>query len=246
MNHEKLNNLVFCYQETKDEETARSIHDIITKEWDRTNAFDRLSNIYGLSRNDVESNAYNCLFNALDPEVFRDGRSKFFNLLGRMLSNACKDDVGKLAIFRRADSTEMETQDSGGDGTFSVLDVTGSEDEDIKDFEIKSDQRQLIAELASKADEKCRQALNAFLQTDNAYEAGKLLGVRNVTVENRIKKLARYFDVNKWGDVSQYLTNSDVMEDDIIYPYVKDEREPDIPEEMPVKTYHLDIESSAI
>jgi RNA polymerase sigma factor (sigma-70 family) len=55
---------------------------------------------------------------------------------------------------------------------------------------IKKEQRQLLDLLNANADNKSRQAFQAFASSESYREAAKLLGVNHETVKNRIEKMS--------------------------------------------------------
>src|SRR5690625_6186132 len=64
-----------------------------------------------------------------------------------------------------------------------------AEDEAIESFQKTSEQRQLLANLLERADDKSRQAIIAYSQSKSYLEAAKLLGISNHAVKRRIEKV---------------------------------------------------------
>lgn len=204
MDNEKLNSYVTSYQSTKKEDTFLVIYNEVMRRWRNANLYTLLAKRYKLCVTEVEGIALEKLFYTVN--YYRpDG--DYYNMLGTSIRRSCIDEFRKnekrindISIESFKDKNDMEIDLS------EFLVCANAEDEAIQELQIKNDQRQLIVKLLEKANEKSRQALNAYSVSSSYLEASKLLGVDNQTVERRIKKISKYFDANQNGTIYDFFT----------------------------------------
>lgn len=73
----------------------------------------------------------------------------------------------------------------------------------------KDSQRQLIKDLVSGSDERTIEIVRTWLDSDkpNITSIGKQLGMNHRTVARCLQRLAKNFDQEKYGDITEYLTS---------------------------------------
>ncbi len=219
MSHEQSNkydNLDFMvkrYQQTQSDELYSEIYETITKLWRK--AIRRNATLYGIETEEVECIAHEKLAKislSYDPP-----NGPFTMILFTAIKNGCKDELDKRTRNAKKEYLTSPIIDEDGTETdlldnveIKVEGVTpNAETEAVESLQKNSDQRQLIANLRDCVDEKARQSLDAFEESDYSFKgAAKLLGVSDNTVRNRIQSIARYYDTNRFGDIHDYFTAS--------------------------------------
>lgn len=79
----------------------------------------------------------------------------------------------------------------------------------INSLEMKTDEdkRQLINALTENCDTLTTAIVDEYLNSDNPnpYSIGKKLGVHNMTVVRQLRKLTKFYDATRFGDLDNYL-----------------------------------------
>jgi hypothetical protein len=115
------------------------------------------------------------------------GEYKFYS---KLRYTETKKDESDSCLLQIEDEHHVEQE---------VIDKLGKKRED--------DQRQLIAFLSdpSQVDSDTTLIVSNFSQHDSITALAKALGMHHETVKRKLRKLARRYDANRFGDINEYL-----------------------------------------
>lgn len=209
MNNKQLNNLVISYQGNRSEKVFTEIFEKVTEIWKSNNVLYSLARKYGLDYSEVESLANYTLYDTVRKY---ENTGNYYNFLSVALSRKCMNLRRDLSNYLDNEvslnaSVDNDNEDKPENPLIKFLVNADAEEEIVKRLQKKIDQRQLIDDLLDKAPSKCRQALEAYVESRYSYtEAAKLLNISYPAVKRRVEKIATYFDANQNGNVYDYFT----------------------------------------
>lgn len=202
MNKEKIEWLASMYSKSKSDLTASDLFAEMEQSW--KGILVSRSKRFNIPTDEVEFIANESLFKSLRNYDLHKG--KFIALFNVNLKRGCIDYLRTQCV---------EIKDNAGETYFvPQVELYGLESEvasanavdSIAEHQKNNDQRQLIANLLSNADETTRQSVSAYMVTDSFRSAAKLLGKKDKnSVSRLIRKLARSYDANRFGDYHDYL-----------------------------------------
>lgn len=197
-----LNLLVSNYQCTKNELIFNEIYRIATNKWPAI--LRKLANKYYIDEADVESIANYKLYEVV--LTHDNSKGDFVHNLSRAIRRGCIDLVRKKKLKDAFESLVPAKTDEDGNevNPLESLATANAEEEIIEHIQKKSDQRQLIADLLSFADDDTRESASAYMMYGSFGEAAKLLGTNKMKISRQIKRLANHFDANQFGDYRDY------------------------------------------
>lgn len=194
------------YQATKDEDSFTEIYQYIYGS--RTNLVMSFATRYKLDEHDVESMINSRLLKVL--ARFEGTSDKFRNAVFRSIRNGCIDLYrSKVAMENHYTEVMYEDDDGALNEIYEIIsDAPTSDEEDFRITEIqkKHDQRQLTAYLLSNVSEPTLTSALTFIETNSYRQAAKQIGTTHHTIKARIRKLAKRFDENQFGNYHDYFT----------------------------------------
>lgn len=206
-NYKKLNKYVLKLQicESSDYDSLFSeFYRELTSIWSSKGVIRSLANKYRLDEDDVLSIASFKSYELI--EKFDETQGDFYHLLSTSISRKLIDAADKRNEHANAHAASFETSMEDDPNIIPFIPHANAEEEAIEHLQKESEQRQLLAYLVEKADDKCQQALSAFSKSKSYREVAKLLGISHPAVKRRIKKVAKQFDSNKHGSIYDYFT----------------------------------------
>lgn len=201
-NEHALELLVINYNITGNEVIFNEIYNTVTEYTNKR--ITGLSRKYNIDSLEVESVINFKIFQVV--KAFDKSKGTFMKQLNTAIRNGCIDALRKDAR-EKSDNLSFLNKDDSPD-FMDKLAPTGlsAEINAIENLQKDREQRQLLANLTVKVDDNTRQSVIAFLDAGSYGEAAKLLGVNKGTIQRRIKRIARYFDANQMGQVTDYFT----------------------------------------
>jgi len=176
------------YQRTFDEDVFERIYAEASANWPKM--IPRLARRYVLDEHDVSSVAHEKLFELA--KSYEREKGTFENMLGRAIRLGCIDLVRK----RKRHESHYLFDDFAKVERYTDR-RANAEEECIEYLQKKYDQRQLVEHLMELADDKTRQSLIAFIESDFSYSnAAKRLNTTRKTVRRRITNLAKFVPDN--------------------------------------------------
>lgn len=128
----------------------------------------------------------------------------------KYVKRECRRYYGMINYFAEEDIDKDESV--GGIKLSDIADDYDIESDAIYRIEGKKDEdkRQLIHDLMKDADELTKAIVSILSANPNVSysKIGRTLGIHHETVRRRLAQLANNYDVNKYGDVSEYLMTS--------------------------------------
>ena len=93
-------------------------------------------------------------------------------------------------------------------GEHPLYEVIQYDDSNERKAEIQDQQRQLIENLVDGSDERTRKIVQTFLESDKPTisNVAAKLGLHKQVVSRSVKRLARNYSENLYGEVSDYIT----------------------------------------
>lgn len=183
-----IEDLVMEYQRTFDEDVFERIYEEVSANWSKM--IPRLARRYVLDEHDVSSVAHEKLFELA--KSYEREKGTFENMLGRAIRLGCIDLVRK----RKRHESHYLFDDFAKVERYTDR-RANAEEECVEYLQKKYDQRQLVERLMELADDKTRQSLIAFIESDFSYSnAAKRLGTTRKTVRRRITNLAKFVPDN--------------------------------------------------
>lgn len=179
---------ILIYQQTGDEQIFYEIYKKVSENW--ATLIPKLAKKYYLDEHDVESVAHTKLYELV--KSYDKLKGNFTHMLGQAIRRGCIDIIRQNK--RREPETLIEDYSSL---EFLASQRANAETECIEYIQKKHEQRQLLKTILKHADDKTRQSLIAFINSDFSYStAAKQLGTTRKTIRRHITKLAEYFDGN--------------------------------------------------
>ncbi|MED3649991.1 hypothetical protein [Heyndrickxia sporothermodurans] len=207
-NQPSLELLVINYKNTSNEVIFGDIFRIASKYLHKRIA--RLAERYNIDRDDVESVINLKVFEVA--RKFDASKGPFMKQLNTAIKFGCIDEMRK-DIRREEVTLSHLTANIPEDDLPEFLDkltpidfTSSAETQAVTNLQENREQRQLLAKLLSDADEGTRQSASAYLEVGSYDAAAKLLGTNQMNVFRKIKRLARKFDANQMGQISDYFT----------------------------------------
>lgn len=202
--NKQINELVEDFQSTGCDIFFRDLSKTLTKAWRKDGAIRGLARRYGITEGEVMSIALERAYRLTN--VYETGKGDFYRLLSRTLSNACIDELRRNKRHETVPLDSVKESDDDWD-LLDYIPTGNAEDEAIEFLQIKNDQRQLVASMLDKAPDKCRQAVEAYIESDfSITDAAKRLGVSYPTAKRRIEMLSRFYSENQYGNLNDYFT----------------------------------------
>lgn len=200
----QINRLVSDLQEaTNDQEfDARFslLYEKVNERWISDRVIQSISSRYNIPEQDVLSVALDKLYETC--KTFYKKEFAYYHYLSRAISLGCANILKQ----RYREVTEEPTENLSAMEDDPTLVEFIPKSNNVDDFQKTSEQRQLLAQLLEKADDKCRQAVEAYSKSESFLEAAKLLGIDDKTVKRRVEKVAKHFNHAMYGDVYEYFT----------------------------------------
>lgn len=200
-----INELATRYQSEKEDAVFRVLHEKVSELWNRENFLKKLANRYRKSHDEVYSIAITKMHEVTN-RFIKTETSNYYHYLSKVITNAVIDEVREEVNRSEYISHSYEYAMEDDPHLVKFIPHANAEDEAIESFQKTSEQRQLLANLLERADDKSRQAIIAYSQSKSYLEAAKLLGISNHAVKRRIEKVAKLFDVNEFGVITDYFT----------------------------------------
>lgn len=210
----EINELAIRYTNSEGTETKdvifNDLYRKVTEMWRKENAILLLARRYQMSYEDAYSIALEKLY--FTAEGFKsfekeDGaRTVFYHYLTKNISNAFIDYLRRKIKRSEHEVEAFEDSMESDPHLIKYIPRANEDGEDLDEYIKGSEQRQLLAQLLEKADDKCRQAVEAFSKTTSYHAASKELGISNHAVKRRIQKVAKLFDTSIYGDIHDYFT----------------------------------------
>lgn len=99
--------------------------------------------------------------------------------------------------------------DEEGNQVFEFADSINVEDYAISNIEKSPDKLPLIRALTEKADDFTVAAVHLILSNPNATlnSIATEMGVQQIQLQRKLRKLAKYYDPSRFGDISRYLAS---------------------------------------
>lgn len=209
LHNERINVIVGKLQELipktpEYDETFTELYEEVRQRWYAEGALSSLMNKYQLTEDEVLSTALEKLRTAIDN--FSDFNKAFYNYLSTCISNECKNLASSKYEVRKIEGTSIEYLIEEEPQFLGKLPHANAEDEAVEFFQKESEQRQLLANLLDKADEKSRQAVEALSKFETFHAAAKQLGISNHAVKRRVRKVAKLYNRNEYGNITDYFT----------------------------------------
>lgn len=207
--YKKLNNYVERLQvceESKYDELFTDFYLELESIWSNRRVIASLAYQYRLGEDDAQSIANITLLDAI--KTYDTSKGHFYLYLSSSIANACKKRAKENIKYANANVSSFETSMEDDPKMIPHIPHGDAQEEAIEFLQKESEQHRLLAYLRGKTDEKCRQALSAFLKSETCTYNGaaKLLGIDNQTVERRIKKVAKQFNPKEHGLINDYFT----------------------------------------
>lgn len=204
-----ITNAIISYQDTKCETSfALLYHHIYGK---GNSIIKTFSSRYKLDEHDVESMINEKILDIT--EKYEGSSDKFRNAVFQAIKFGCID-LARKRNRKESHHTEVMQEDDEGrlNEIYEVKEVAPTTEENsfIEGIQKKYDQRQLIAFLTSKADNKILTSASAFIELDSYRKAAKLLGTTDKTVKSRVRSLSKQFDENRFGNYYDYFTTATI------------------------------------
>lgn len=206
----KINNLVRQFKEESCLENADFIFSElyleISDRWRKDGVIQSLSFRYRIEESEVLSLALEKLYQVV--QAFYDFAYEFYHYLSRSLSNACMKEAKSRKSRKNEEFMSSVSSMEDDPNLVRFIPHANADNEELDDYVKRSEQRQLIAKLTEKADDKSRQALTAFSKSKSGsfLDASKSLGIDDKTVKRRVRKVAKLFDPKQFGDIHDYFT----------------------------------------
>ncbi|MFD1453269.1 hypothetical protein [Oceanobacillus sojae] len=207
--YKKLNNYVERLQiceESKYDELFTDFYSELESIWSSRRVIASLAYQYRLGEDDAQSIANLTLLDVI--KTYDTSKGHFYLYLSSSIANACKKRAKENIKHANANVSSFETSMEDDPKMIPHIPHGDAEEEAIEFLQKESEQHRLLAYLRGKTDEKCRQALSAFLKSETCTYNGaaKLLGIDNETAKRRIRKVAKQFDSSIHGSLYDYLT----------------------------------------
>ncbi len=192
------------YSITKDEDVFNEIYDILSSEWSRGYRY-HARKLWS-SPEEVQAAFEDTLLSVLTKY---DGQRPFANLLARSIKNT------KATIYRKCkrycESQPLIVDHKTEDSEELPIEIADEYTLEQQFFEsqTKGDQRQLISHLIDPdkvSDAKTTAIVEAFPKYNSITALGKALGMHHEQVLRRLRKLAKNYDPNEFGDIHDYLS----------------------------------------
>lgn len=161
-----------------------------------------LAEKYQLDQQDVESTINFKIMQVVTS--YEDSKGPFFKQLNAAINKGCIDLCRKNSPDKNQTFISLDNEDFSD--KLAPTSETTAEDDAITKMQKECEQRQLLANLILDADADTRQSVHAFLDGGSYGKAAKLISVEKKTIQRRIKRLARKFDANKMGQITDYFT----------------------------------------
>jgi RNA polymerase sigma factor (sigma-70 family) len=162
----------------------------------------KLAARYQLDEQDVESEINKKVQDVI--ENYDESKGPFFRQLFTAIKYGCCD------LCRSKNKDKKMWGGSLDDENFSdklaPTSETTAEEDAITKIQKECEQRQLLANLIDNVDADTRQSISAYLDGGSYGKAAKLISVDKKTIQRRIKRLARKFDANQMGQITDYFT----------------------------------------
>lgn len=169
------------------------LYEHVSERWRSDNVLTSLARKYNEPESEILSIALDKIYETV--QTFYKKEFAYYNYLSRSISLGCANVLKKK--YDR-DKEELTENISNMENDPKLVDFI-PQSNNIEEFQKSSEQRQLLAHLLEKADDKSRQAVIAFSSSKSFLEAAKLLGVDDKTVKRRVEKVAKLFDPSKYG-----------------------------------------------
>lgn len=171
----------------------------------------RDANRRGMKRMGYDANDADTVFNdTFDRVIRREVTDSFERLLSRSLKNA-RIDFDRREKRRRKREVSWNTPTSAMPDA-PTLEMTMVSDDDTEAEAVakkkEAEQRQLLDFLLeSTTDSLTKKIVRMLPEYDSANALAKALGVHHSVVSRKMKSLARFYDANRFGDISDYLAS---------------------------------------
>lgn len=207
MTKEKLNSLVLQYRDTRCNHVFEEIYNTVSPVWRRTVHSDAA--VAGVDRRDMWALYEDVLLKVI--EAFNPEKANFENFLNASLYNAKKDlRKEKSRLYRRELYGIMRGHGADEEGAATLdfeSDTWVTEEDAIASVQRERDQRQLISFLVANADDFTKKVVKSLPSYAFNYTSlGKAIGVHHSKVSRALIRLARKYDGNRFGDISDYMT----------------------------------------
>lgn len=159
---------------------------------------------YFLDAQDVESLSNEKLFEVV--QSYDESKGPFFKYLNTAIKYGCCDLCREQKIEDKKEITFVSTDNEDFSDKLAPTSETTAEEDAITKIQKECEQRQLLANLIDNVDADTRQSISAYLDGGSYGKAAKLISVDKKTIQRRIKRLARKFDANQMGQITDYFT----------------------------------------
>lgn len=208
MTKEKLNSLALQYRDTRSNSIFEEIYNEVSPVWERSVQSDAA--VAGVDERDMWALYEDVLLKVI--EAFDPKKSDLEHFLNSSLANAKRDLRKEKGRLYRRELFGIMKGHGADEESAATLDFESStdipEEDAVFSVQRKRDQRQLISFLVAQAgDDFTEKVISLLPSYDFSVTAlGKALGVHHSKVARAIKRLSRYYDEQKFGDVRDYLT----------------------------------------
>ncbi|QVY62950.1 hypothetical protein [Cytobacillus gottheilii] len=195
-----VENLIMEYQETKSDAVFTQIYETLAvkflKEGDYRQAVARS---IGADEHELQEIFDDCvMYTVGNYDGSRSFEAYFKWKFRNMRANFLRDKNTDRQVHLNAIHL-----DDDENTTLELVDAANVEQEVVKTTE--ADQRQLIDSLTKDIDATTTAIVEALPRYASVNALGKALGMHHEVVKRSLKKLAKNYDVNKFGDYRQYL-----------------------------------------
>jgi DNA-directed RNA polymerase specialized sigma24 family protein len=202
LSFEKLNKLAADYYTTRSQDCFRALYDEANRVFQTQNRGRVCSSGHG-DRNDADS--------ILNDVIIKLTQKEALNGFGSQMSTALKN--ARIDWYRkektRGKHYELTVDKDDEDApTSEVPDEMTTEDIVLQRHKKKeADQRKLIDFLSDprQVDKDTTRIVSSFSQYESVTALAKALGLHHEVAKRKIQRLARRYDANRFGDVSEYL-----------------------------------------
>ncbi|WP_449600342.1 hypothetical protein [Paenibacillus sp. Marseille-Q9583] len=202
MSFEQLNKFADTYYATRSQDAFRALYNEAKRVFQTQNRRRVCASGYG-DRNDADS----ILDDVILKLIGKDALNGFGLWMATALKNARIDWLRKEQT--RGKRYELTiNKDDEDTPTSEIADDLTTEDIVIQRYKKKeADQRQLIDFLAdpSQVDHDTTLIVSQFSQYESITALAKALGLHHEFAKRKIRRLARRYDANRFGDVHEYL-----------------------------------------
>lgn len=206
--NQSLNNLVIKYRTTRDDFLFTDIYTEVKNRLRNEGAYLSFKQRFNLSQDETEPIVDDVILESIEGYKDIGETYAFYNYFSSILSKKITDYARFVTREKRGGRQISETIEELqiSPELRKFIPHANADNEDFDDYVKESEQRQLLTQLLGKADDKCRQAVEALLESKSYNDAAKKLGISNHAVKRRVQKVAKLFDTSIYGDIHDYFT----------------------------------------